>query len=86
MKVCLDVTTNKRLISPTKDSLILYDGQKWYITTKHDVFNEYEAKMEEKLAEISEELENIKKFKAEIATQIADLSDMVGALLSIKGE
>ena len=86
MKVCLDVTTNKAILAPNRNNLILYDGKKWYITTKNDVFAEYEAKMDEKLLEIDQKLEQLEAFRVEIARQIATLSDLVRDILTNKGE
>lgn len=86
MKVCLDVTTNKTMIAPKKNNLILFDGKKWYITTREDVFAEYEAKMDEKIEEINQKMSELEAFRAEIARQIATLSEMVRDILTTKGE
>lgn len=34
MKIMLEVQNTKKGIKPSKDNIIIYDGDSWYVTTK----------------------------------------------------
>lgn len=77
MKLILDIKNNKKAIRPSKDNVILYDGKEWYITTKQDLFKEYEEYFKKKIAECEGKIQELDAFKGEIAQQILDLQEIV---------
>ena len=34
MKLILEVKNNKKIINPSRDDILLYDGKEWFVTTK----------------------------------------------------
>jgi len=86
MNVVLDVKNGSALKKPSKDNLILFDGKKWYVTTRQEVFEEYEQKVDKKLAEIEEvktrlEQEN-SDFKKKVSKDIVEMSQIIRELYS----
>lgn len=77
MKLVLEVKTNKKAIRPSPDNVILYDGKEWYITTKQDLFKEYDERYKEKLAECDRKIEEMNAFKVSVAGQILELKDLI---------
>lgn len=89
MKLTLDIKNFKRIIKPTKDDVILYDGKEWYVTTKKDLFEELSRKFDEreievenKLSEIKNVIEEFKQIKVENAKQISTMSKTIKDLIS----
>ena len=90
MKIALDVTTNRKLLKPSKNDVIIYDGHQWYITTREDIFNEYETRINfliDALAQKTDELEaDNRAFKEQVAQQMIEMSELIASLISAKGE
>lgn len=89
MKLTLDIKNFKRIIKPTKDDVILFDGKEWYVTTKKDLFEELSRKFDEreievenKLSEIKNVIEEFKQIKVENAKQISTMSKTIKDLIS----
>lgn len=90
MKLVIDVKTNKKMLAPSKDNVILYDGKQWYITTKDDIFKEYQEKVDAKLTEVTNQLEKERKeneeFKANVSSQIVEISENVKKFIKLQGD
>ena len=89
MKLTLDIKNFKRIIKPTKDDVILFDGKEWYVTTKNDLFEELsrefderEMEVENKLNEIKNVIAEFKQIKVENAKQISTMSKTIKDLIS----
>lgn len=82
MKVALEIKNTGKALKPTKNNVILYDGNIWYITTKEDILKEDK----ELFDQCKNELENLKKensdFKTSVATQLLEMSELIKKLYS----
>ncbi len=84
MKIVLEVQNTKKAIKPSKNDIIIYDGQSWYITQKSDLFKEYDDRFKEKLQECDEKLESLDKYQKEIAKQMLDMGEILANILNTK--
>ena len=84
MKIALEVKNNSKIIRPSKNNVIIYDGKEWYVTTKEELFGEYEKRIDskcEKLQGLVNELkEENKNFKNTISKQMVDISNIVESM------
>ena len=84
MQVVLDIKNASSLKKPKANQVILYDGDKWYVTTRQALFKEYEDKVDSKLKTIEELKEKIEKdnaeFKKEVSKSVYDISVLVETL------
>ena len=84
MEVILDIKNVPKAIHPTVDSIIVFNGKDWYITSKESLLKEaYELVDNARL-----ELENLKKenkeFKSTVAKQLYDMSELIKKLYGDK--
>lgn len=77
MKIALEIKNMKKAIKPSKDSIIIHDGKDWYITTKQDLFREYDDKFQTKLDECDEKIAEMNEALVKIAKQILDIEEIV---------
>lgn len=77
MRVVLDVKNMSGVVKPSKNNVMLFNGKEWYITSKTDLFKEYN----EKIKLMEEMLEDNKKFKENISSVIAEMSEIIKTLL-----
>lgn len=82
MHVIMDIKNMSKITKPSVNNVILYDGKTWYVTTKQELFKEYDAK----LKKFDEVLEEMKKLKKEVASQLMEMSDFIKKLYSKQGE
>lgn len=86
MRIALDIKNLSKIKEPTVNDVIIYDGKKWYVTTKDDILKE----THNLLLECKEELLKLKKenqeFKQQTSKDIIELSDTVKKLLELKGD
>lgn len=78
MKLILNVKNSTKAVKPSSDNVILYDGKDWYVTTKQELFKEYNSK----LKEFEKVIEENKEFKKEVAAQIVEMSNLIKSLYS----
>ena len=81
MKIVLDVSNIKKGIKPSKDNIIIYDGEKWYVTTKNDLFAEYDERFDEKLAECDEKIASMSQYQKDIASQMLSMQEIIQKLI-----
>lgn len=86
MKVALEIKNGNRLLKPRKDDIIIFDGKSWYITSKSDIFAEYETKMNEKIAEIEQTNQETEQFKREISSQMVTMSEIIEKFVKMQGD
>lgn len=88
MQIAFTVKNTSRAIKPAQDDVLLYDGKIWYVTTKKDLFREYDTRFEEKLREcnnviyeMAQEKERMKaeinELKAEMARQMLEYGQLI---------
>ena len=84
MRIAIDVKTNKKAFHPGKEDLILYDGKQWYVTTKADVFKEYEQKMDAKIKEFEALVKEVNDYRAELSEQMIQMSETVKKFVELQ--
>ena len=57
MKLGLEVKNTKKAIRPSKNDVILYNGKEWYVTTKEELFKEFEERLNAKEKELNNKIE-----------------------------
>lgn len=77
MKLGLDIKNPRKAIRPSKDDIIIYDGKQWYVTTKEDLFKEFEERISTKEKELDDKIEEMNEFKVKSAKQIATIAQIV---------
>lgn len=84
MKIMLDVKNASALKKPSQNQIILYDGEKWYVTTRQALFKEYEDIIDEKMDALENkeaELEkNNDEFKKKVAKDILQMSAVIESI------
>lgn len=82
MKLTLDIKNISGVVKPEIGNVILFDGNKWYVTTKEDIIKE----TLELLENSKKELERLKKenesFKKDVASQLLEMSELIKTLYS----
>ena len=90
MKLVLDVKNASALKQPREGQLIIYDGEKWYVTTRQELFKEYETKLDSKLEAMSNLLDELKnenqEFKNSVSKDIIKISDIVETMYISQGK
>ena len=86
MKIGLEIKNISRAIKPKKDDVIIFDGKEWYITTKKDLFKEYEDKIDAKLEQFNNMIVSNANFKKEISGQMVKLSETIKKFIKTQGE
>lgn len=78
MKLTLDIKNMSRAINPKPGDVIVYDNEKWYITTKEDILKENLML----LNDCKEQLKEMKQLKKDVAAQLLDMSELIKKLYS----
>lgn len=93
MKLILDVKTNRKMINPSVNDLILYNGTEWYITTKQDLFKEYDQHFADKLAELEtkkrecdQKMAELDNYKVQLAEQMNEYISLIRELVAKESE
>lgn len=86
MKIALTVKNSSKVLKPTENDVIIYDGEDWYVTTKDKLLEE----SNHLLQNCKNELEKLKKenadFKREVASQLLQMSKLIEKLYGGQGE
>ena len=86
MKIGLEIKNASQVFKPKKGDVILFDGKNWYITTKEDIFREYEEKVDSKITEVNNELNELRAYKAEVSKQIKKMAEAIRKFISLEGD
>lgn len=86
MKIAIDVKNMKKAIRPSSGDVIMFNGNDWYITTKEDLFKEYQEKVDAKLSEVENELLELRRFKTEVSSQLIEMSEVIKSFVKLQGE
>ena len=77
MKIALEVKNNSKIIKPSKNNVIIYDGKQWYVTTKEELFEDFYKvldKMQDALEKLKQENAS---FKSDVSSQILEITNIV---------
>ena len=93
MKLCLEIKNPQKVIKPSKNNVIMYDGKEWYVTTKEELFKELEGRLdnkekelENKIAECNAKIAEMNEIKKTTAEQILKISKVVREFIAKEGE
>lgn len=97
MRVALDIKNLSKLKEPSTNDVMIYDGYKWYVTTKDDILKEANvllSKCQNELASLKKENNEFKEqickenneFKKQMSKDIVELTETVKKLFELKGE
>ena len=86
VKIGLNVKNGSKIMKPKQGDVIIYDGKDWYVTTKDDIFREYQLKVDNKLKEINEKLCLMEEYKREISSQMTTMSDAIKNFIQLQGD
>ncbi|MCR4661693.1 MAG: hypothetical protein K5765_06840 [Clostridia bacterium] len=86
MNVALTVKNTSKILKPTKDDVLIYDGKMWYVTTKEDLFKEWTKLLNEANEKIQQlEKQNL-EFKKEVGLELQQMTNLIAQLFEHKGE
>lgn len=86
LKVGLEIKNGSKIFKPQKGDVVIFDGKEWYVTTKDDIFKEYQNKVDAKLADVEKELKALRQYKAEVASQIAEMAAVIKQFVELEGD
>ena len=75
-----------KTLEPKKGDVIIFDGKDWYVTTKDDIFAEYQEKVNAGLQEVQRELQELRRYKGEVASQMAEMGTLIRDFIKSQGE
>ena len=82
MRIGLDVRNVKRAIKPSKNDVILFDGKEWYVTTKEDLFKEFEERLSKKEKTLDNKIAEVDALKISVAKQLLNFSEIIEGLIT----
>lgn len=90
MKLAIDVQNANKILTPSPNNVIVFDGKRYYVTTREDLFREYELRCDKLLTEAKEKIAQLEtdnaNFKKEISSQISTMAEIIEGLISKQGE
>jgi len=86
VKVGLNIKNGSKVFKPKPGDVIIFDGKDWYITTKDDIFKEYQDKVNAKLREVDIKLQETENFKTEISEQMVELGETIRKFINLQGD
>lgn len=84
MEVILDVKNVPKVIKPTVDAVIVFNGKDWYLTNKESLLKEAYKLVEETRTELEKMRKENKDFKSTVAQQLYDMSELIKKLYGDK--
>ena len=86
MEIAFTVKNTSRALRPSKDDVLIYDGKMWYVTTKQDLFSEYDKELAKLIQEKEQMRIELNDFKAEMARQMLEYGQLIREVITNKGE
>lgn len=86
VKVGLNIKNGSKIMKSKEGDVIIFDGKDWYVTTKNDIFKEYQEKVDEKLAQVDKKLQQMENYKADISKDIQTMSETIRKFVNIQGD
>lgn len=86
LKVGLEIKNGSRIFKPKKGDVIIFDGKEWYVTTKDDIFKEYQEKVNAELALVESKVEEMENFKKETAATVSELAQVIKQFVKLEGD
>ena len=86
VKVGLNIKNGSKVFKPKQGDVIIFDGKDWYVTTKEDLFREYDQKFTQKLEELNEKVEEMQEFKEEISDKMIEMAGIIKDFINFQGK
>jgi len=86
LKVGLEIKNGSKIFKPKKGDVVIFDGKEWYVTTKDDIFKEYQDKVDAKLAEVNIKVAEMEQYKKDTSAQIAEMAAVIKQFVELKGD
>ena len=86
MKVVLSVKNTSKIINPSENDVILYDGKQWYVTTKEEMFKEWTVLLNQANQKLQDLEDQNTQFKKEVGSQLREMTELIHKLFEAKGE
>ena len=86
LKVGLEIKNGSKIFKPKKGDVVIFDGKEWYVTTKDDIFKEYQDKVDAKLVLVEEKVAEMERYKRETAAQIAEMAAVIKQFVELEGD
>ena len=84
MEVILDIKNIPKVMNPTVDNVIVFNGKQWYLTTKQTLLADAYKLIDEAKAEIETLKAENKEFKAKVANQLYEMSELIKKLYEVE--
>lgn len=86
LKVGLEIKNGSKIFKPKKGDVVIFDGKEWYVTTKDDIFKEYQDKVDAKLAEVDIKVAEMEQYKKDTSAQIAEMAAVIKQFVELEGD
>lgn len=87
MKIALDIKNMSKIMHPTTDDIIMYDGNnKWYVTKKSDILKEVNELLNQCKQILNQLVKENQEFKSQTSKDVLNLANATKKLLELKGE
>ena len=80
MEVVLDVKNVPKIMNPTKNDVIVFNGKQWYLTSKESLLEEACQLVEEAKKELENSRKENKEFREKVARQLYEMSESIKKL------
>ena len=86
MQVVLNVKNASKLVKPTSDSVLLYNGKNWYVTTKEEILKEIRGLLSECRETLEAQKQDNEEFKRKVSAEIKEMADSIVDVFEVKQE
>ena len=83
MEVMLDIKNVPKVMKPTENDVIVFNGKQWYITTKESLLKDAYKLIEEAKQELEKLKKENKEFKSSVSSQLVIMSDAIKKLYEV---
>lgn len=83
MEVMLDIKNVPKVMKPTEDDVIVFNGKQWYITSKESLLKDAYKLLENCKQELEKIKQENKDFKNEVNKQLVFMRDAIKALYEV---
>ena len=83
MDVMLDIKNVPKVMKPTQNDVIVFNGKEWYITTKESLLVDAYKLIDECKAELEKLKKENKEFKTTVNNQLKIMSDAIKKLYEV---
>lgn len=82
MKIVLDVKNSSKVLNPGGGDVLLYDGTKWYVTTKDELLKESKAALDKSEDTYKKLKKEMADFRKKVSEDMVKMSNEIIKLLN----